>query len=352
MAGKVSDIKKRVRGSIFLPNQPAPGSAGARVRSGIFPNVLETVLVSGPANNSVVKDTRVDFVLDGWQVLPFKKTSRFEVWLSGVDAGWRETYDHATYNLPPGPKDYIFLARAKNDLGEVDATPLVINFSVAISPYFGQFDISNVNKQGTSDKPQYEKITLYSRNDSPVNITGWRVAVKRSGFSFVIPTAARIYDPRDFLGNDQIVLNKSGYLDIFVGKRSPVGVNFQENSCQGYLSDGFESYDYLSGYSCTLPDPSSYSNFSLSCRNYLRGIGSCRNVDLLYYQFTTDPECRDFVVRNYNYQACVARSKNRAEFYAGRWRIYLGRTDEILDDLNDTIYLYDSRGLLAASYSY
>ncbi|MEK9185492.1 MAG: hypothetical protein AAB863_01830, partial [Patescibacteria group bacterium] len=65
-----------------------------------------------------------------------------------------------------------------------------------------------------------------------------------------------------------------------------------------------------------------------------------------------ESECRDFIIKNYNYQACVARSKDRMEFYSGKWKVYLGRSEDIMDDLNDTIFLYDSRGLLVDKYKY
>ena len=87
-------------------------------------------------------------------------------------------------------------------------------------------------------------------------------------------------------------------------------------------------------------------------QGYLNGISSCKEPRLEYFSFINEPSCREFITKNYNYQACVERSKNQASFYLGKWKIYLGHNEEILDDLDDTLYLYDSMGLLVDTYSY
>lgn len=355
-AGKISDIKKRVSNSIFLPKKQTSSTSSSNTKSassGIFSSPLETVITAGPENNSFVQDIKVTFVLDGWQILPFKKTTNFDVWLVGVDSGWRNASKQVSYNLPPGKQTYTFMARAKIG-SSYDVTPVVRNFTIYTSPYFGKISISGINKIGTAKNPEYEKFSITAGNiESPINISGWKVTVKRSRFSFSIPSAQKLYDPRSPSNDNVVVLNKSNSAEILVGRRSPLGVNFQENSCQGYLTGVFESPDSLSGSGkCRLPDSSSYGGFSKECRNFIRGINSCRNVSMVYYQFANEPSCRDFIIKNYNYQSCVERNKDGVDFYLNHWRIYLGRNDEILDDLNDTIYLHDGQGLLVAAASY
>jgi hypothetical protein len=354
-AGKISDIKKRIRissGSVFLPRDRSIDVSLMRER--IFSSPMETAIVSGPAQNGITEDTRVEFKLDGWQILPFEKTTRFEVWLIGFDTAWKESSSQVTYNLPPGKKAYSFLARAKNKNNEVDLSAAVRNFTLQVSPYYGKLKISNVSYGGYNNKSQYEKLSISNQNaDGQVDITGWRIVANRSNLAFVIPTGANILDPRSISAYDRISLRKGGSAEIYVGKRSPVGVNFQENSCTGYMSNLFEGYDSLSGSgSCPLPDRSEFERYSIECRTYLRGISSCRIPQLEYYRFANDPDCRDFVIKNYNYQACVSRARGKAEFYSGKWKIYLNRGDGIMDDLNDTILLYDSQGLLVDRYKY
>ena len=354
-AGKVSDIKKRIRipaGSVFLPRDRSVDVG--LIRDSIFSSPMETAIVSGPDQNGIIENTRVEFKMDGWQILPFERTSRFDVWLVGYDTVWKETSSQISYVLPAGKKTYTFLARAKNKKGGVDSTAAVRSFTVQVSPYFGKVVINNVSYRGYSNKPQYEKLSVTNQSsDSQVEVTGWRVVANRSNFSFVIPTGANVLDPRSTAGYDRISLRRGGSVEIYVGKRSPVGVNFQENICAGYMSGLFEGYDSLGGYgSCPLPDKSEYERFSIDCRTYVRGISSCRIPQLEYYKFANEPECRDFIIKNYNYQACVSRSRNKAEFYSGRWKIYLGRGDEVMDDLNDTILLYDNQGLLVDRYKY
>ena len=354
-AGKVKDIKKRIKipaGSVFLPRDRSVDVS--LIRDGIFSSPMETVIVSGPAQNGIVEDTRVEFKLDGWQILPFVKTTRFDVLLVGYDAIWKESSAQVSYNLPAGKKTYTLLARAKNSKGEVDSSAAVRNFTLQVSPNFGKIKISNVSYRGSGNKSQYEKLSITNQGpDAQIEVTGWRVVINRSNFSFVIPTGANILDPRSTLGYDRIALRRGGSVEIYVGKRSPVGVNFQENLCTGYMSNLFESYDSIGGYgSCPLPDKSEYERFSVTCRTYVRGISSCRIPQLEYYKFINESECRDFIIKNYNYQACVARSKDKMEFYSGKWKVYLGRGEEIMDDLNDTIFLYDSQGLLVDKYKY
>ena len=352
-AGKVKDIIKRsvVRSSYIPPTNDPQVRA---MRNRIFYSPLETVITGGPNNNSYVQNTKVDFTLDGWELVPFKKISRFEVWLIGYDGGWKEVSSAVSYNLPPGQKTYTLLARAKNGQGEYDATAAVRTFGTNVSPYFKQVNISGVDYRGASQKSYYEKITLTNNSSNlPINITGWTINTKRNNFSFSIPAGTSILSPRDNNNTDPIVLGRGNSATIYVGKISPVGVNFQENACTQYYRSAFESYDALSGYgSCPLPDPSAYNNFGLACRQYVRSISGCSIPKLTLFQFANDSDCRDFIIKNYNYEACVGRARNSASFYSGRWHIYLGRNYEILDDLNDAISLYDNKGLLVDAYSY
>lgn len=356
-AGKVSDIIKRSalsRGSVFLPKDRSTDIS--IMRDSIFGSPLETVFISGPNQYGAVEDTRVDFKLDGWQILPFGKTNRFDVWLIGIDTGWRETSAQFSYNLPPGPKTYTLLARAKNSRGEIDSSPVSRTFSTQTSPFFGKIKLGGVSYNGSSNKPQYEKFSITNNSSDSldqIDVTGFRAVVNRSNFSFVIPTGTNILDPRNILANDRILLKRGNSVTFYIGKKSPAGVNFQENSCTAYLNNLFEGYDSLSGYgSCSLPDKSEYDRFSVACRTYIRSISSCRIPQLEYYRFANEPECRDFIIKNYNYQACVSRARDSAEFYSGRWKIYLSRGEEVMDNLNDTIFLYDKSGLLVDRYKY
>lgn len=352
-AGKVGDIRKRIRTkvSVFLPPSQAQLQSA---KTSIFFSPMETAIAGGPEQNSTIQYTKVDFLLDGWQVLPFKKTTRFDVWLIGYDTGWRSVSHKVSYNLPPGPKTYTLLARAKNEKGEFDNTAAARSFNVDVSEYFGRVKIIGVNYRGSSNRPNYEKITISNRAvDTGVNITGWTLKTRRFKHFVEIPKASAVFNPRNLDAGDNIYLAKGGTVDFYVGKRSPLGINFQENSCDGYLAGSFESYDALSSTGrCLLPNPASYSDFSISCRNFVRSISSCREPKLEYYSFINEPSCRDFIVKNYTYQACVERARRQASFYLGRWKVYLGRNAEILDDLDDTVYLYDNKGLLVDVYGY
>ena len=352
-AGKISDIKKRVR-SVFTPKPFSLSPTATETRNRIFYSPTETIITAGPENNGLIQDTHVEFVLDCWQIVPFEKTTRFDVWLMGFDGGWKEVSNRVVYDLPPGQKTYTLLARAKNSQNEYDNSAAVRTFSTNVSPYFKKLSISNVNYRGDYNKPQNEKIAIYNNSSGKqVNISGWKIVTKRFNFSFEIPRAASVFNPRDLSANDPIVLRQGNSVDIYVGKRSPLGVNFEENSCTSFFSGAFEGYDALSGYgSCPAPDPSSYNQYGVDCRSFIRGLSSCREPQLAYYQFINEPSCREFIIKNFNYQSCVERARNKADFYSGRWKVYLARNEEILDDLNDTIYLYDGQGLLVDKYSY
>ena len=359
-AGKVKDIVKRskIKSSVFLPSSRQVQTQV--IRNSVFFSPLETAITDGPEHNSAIQTTKVDFTFDGWQVLPFEKIKRFDVWLIGYDNGWKETGSKISYNLPPGKKTYTLLARAKNKAGEFDNTAAARTFMVDVSEHWGKIKIISVVHRGTTAKPHYEKLTLRNQaSDLGLNITGWKIKTKRFSFSFEIPLAARVYNPREPLASDPIVLTKSASVDIYVGKRSPLSVNFQENDCLGYLRRQFEGYDAVSGGSCPRPDPSSYNHLGLYCREFVPRIGNCETPQLSPTQFggsqyneKGEPACRDFILRSFNYQACVDRAKNRASFYLAKWKVYLGRTEEIFDDLDDAVYLYDGQGLLVDTYKY
>ena len=137
-------------------------------------------------------------------------------------------------------------------------------------------------------------------------------------------------------------------LDIIIGP-SPLGNNFRVNNCFSWLSTIY-SIDYSVDYCPGKFKIGELTDLDSSCQDLILRSSSCRtlNDDVLNNQTS---QCRDWALKNMNYNSCVSNHKNDSNFYKG-WKIYTGNSNLIFDSRHDKIELRDQNGLLVDSYEY
>ena len=91
--------------------------------------------------------------------------------------------------------------------------------------------------------------------------------------------------------------------------------------------------------------------FTGACTNYIYSLGTCQEPDLSNIQIpVNDYACRDYLEKNFNYQACFNTHRGDADFLLNQWWLWTGPSP--LDQFHDTVRLFDKNGLLVDQYTY
>lgn len=265
----------------------------------------------------------------------------------------------------------------------------VNNRTYTKSPWYGQVQVGRGNSSRT-EQPRQEYITLASSrgNDNPINITGWTLsnadnerlfdigggkveagktnrATIGEGVEVLLPEGRRATHWINLKPGDKAIvtsgtLYEKGDIDI--------ETNFRTNMCTGYLQKTGD-YSFTPSLALKCPLPKAVENFDTlpdSCYDFIKRMPKCHTPDtdpyrdregeLVRNHVDKNTEvsrfCRNFVVTNFSYGACVATHYNDENFLSPEWRIFLGRRWEMWKDRRDTIYLFDSSGRLVDYESY
>lgn len=198
-------------------------------------------------------------------------------------------------------------------------------------------------------------IRLYARldvGDQPVNITGWKV--KSNRLEFIIPQAVEIYQPSGVQTDSDIVLNTNNYVSIYSGT-SANNKNMRLNKCSGYLENNFD-FTPLLPQNCPTVYKNRYEITHLSgqCQTYLFSLGSCKPIDIAFYNSLTGTsegnDCRAYLNTVGTYGSCFEKYKRDKDFLSNEWKIWVG--ENILDSQHDRVNLFDKDGLLVSDYVY
>lgn len=208
-----------------------------------------------------------------------------------------------------------------------------------------QIKISNIYY--SSNQQQVSLTSSYS-NGGAIDITGWKIKSVIKGSEIIIGKGVNL--PQINVTLSDIWLKNGEPVDIIVGK-SPLVANFHINSCFGWLS-GLYNLDYSVSYCSDGFGFNDLIGLDSACKDLILGTGACRapsenvlNLNKNSYQ------CRQWVEKNMNYNACVSRHINDNGFYKG-WKIYTGNNNLIFDQRHDKIELHDQNGVLIDSYEY
>ena len=223
------------------------------------------------------------------------------------------------------------------------------------SPYRDQVTLSlGTAARDTHPDEEYLYMSASSRNDGPIDVTGWKIVSGATGRIASIPQGVLLPRSSSVNPSERIALSPGDRATVVMGE-SPVGMSFKENMCTGYL-DQFQDFTPSLSHSCPSPI-SDFDRFYMgsestldACRAYLSKSPRCeiprdapRNIG---------DECRAFIDTHLDYNGCVATHQSERDFLSDSWRIYLERDDEFFTKEHDTVKLLDVNGLTVDLVSY
>lgn len=257
-----------------------------------------------------------------------------------------------------------------------------------ISPWQNKLRIRTGNaKRAYQPREEYIVIEALRNNKEPINISGFVLEngkgnrlvyvggnlIRYQSEKVVIPQGMEFFWPKAQQYTGPIILKPGERAIVTTGRMPQVGpydinVSFKTNICTGYL-DRLPSYNFYPGISQKCPKPSSVPvNLAVEqkCLDYINRLNRChtpvfRDWVLIRGEYERNyvdnvgglsRTCQDFLRKHYNYEGCVANYLSDDNFYGNEWRIFLNRPFELWAEKNETITLYDTRGLVVTQISY
>jgi len=334
-------------------NYIGPASVAPIIKPGLI--FIDTEITSGPEEGEIIEDTnRVTFEFEA-KLFPSQSKERvsFETKIEGFDNDWRKSSSKKrTINLPPGPKEYTFLVRAKTK-NSIDLIPASRTFKINTSLYFGKIKISSVQIP-TSSRPSLITLRTYLKKEEEISITGWRIK-GGTGSSFVIPQGIEKYYSSPFynpVATDDILV-KQGDKVYLSSNSNPLGKgrDFRLNKCLGYLTN-YRDFPIPIPKNCLEPTRGEISHLNPCCQEFILRLRSCEIPDYSSnLKISRDSECVSYLNKNFNYNGCFRNYSKDENFLAKNWHIYLNR-NTVVNNSCDTLYLRDQNNLFVDKHSY
>lgn len=223
--------------------------------------------------------------------------------------------------------------------------------------------------------PRYEYITLKNNDkNKQINITGWSLTngkdrkyfpvndrqIKGVSNKVFIPKGTSIFIPNSVNLQEDIILAPNDEAIITTGVPFGVKTSFRENICSGYIQE-LEEYNFKPSLNNNCPDPEDeegVSSLDDTCYKFVRQMSSCHTPefkDVVYKN--KEPltgyvdnvgnltySCKEFIKKNYNYNACVLNHLSDENFFEKKWRIFLNHPFELWAKDREVITLYDNEG--------
>jgi len=245
-----------------------------------------------------------------------------------------------------GANNYDFFNSGETITTSVNGT---LRDSQAASSYKDQIIIRASAVATTNPQQEYITIRANYDNKNPINITGWVLKnnnneVATIGQGSYLPYSARINTTED-------IILKPGNEAVIVTGKSPIGTNFQINTCVEYFNQ-FQNFIPKLTSQCpyTSSVPGLYNLNDNQCIDYIESLPRCQmQTNMPWY---LQNECRQFINEHLNYNGCVNDYKNKKDFYSGDWRIYLGKSTDFWKDRRGSITIFDAMGNLVERVSY
>lgn len=274
-----------------------------------------------------------------------------------------------------GGGTYLGLPRAPFTIGNADVTlPSSSNtrsykpFSVfgstvgglpfgTPSPYRESIRLNGYvsSASSTSARKEYLRFDVATSAPAPVAITGWRLTSEITDNTARIPDGSPVPRLGTVNARQPIVLSPGERAIVHTG-RSPIGVSFRENVCSGYL-DEFQAFTPSLPKAC----PTALEEFEriygpyyvrdTSCIEYLKTINRCETVTYVSRRKIA-AVCRDFALKNLNYNSCVASHRDEATFPGKTWHIYLNQEDSLWRARGEIIKLFDVDMKTVGAFAY
>ncbi|MFN7088524.1 MAG: hypothetical protein ACK4NX_01705 [Candidatus Paceibacteria bacterium] len=103
---------------------------------------------------------------------------------------------------------------------------------------------------------------------------------------------------------------------------------------------------------CPRPTRWEIRHLSINCQDYINSLSTCQIPNPNDLRVRDEPECRQWIQENLNYNACVRTHQRDLDFWQKEWRAWLGINKVIYGRLSDSIRLYDTDGHLVDRRDY
>ena len=246
----------------------------------VVPKVsINTYITSGPREGEIINETNKVVFEFGSKVSPAEIEGRitYETKVEEFDENWKKTSsEERTINLPPGPKKYTFLVRAKIN-NVIDRTPAKRTFTINTSPYFSKVKISRAQPKSSS-RPSLITLSIQLGREEEINITGWNIKGKKG--SFVIPGGIEKYNPYYNPVPSESIFAKRSDTIYLSGASNPLGkgINFRPNKCLGYLTI-HRDFPISLSKNCPRPEKEEISHLEICCQEFIQDLGRCKIPD-------------------------------------------------------------------------
>jgi len=228
--------------------------------------------------------------------------------------------------------------------------------SLSRSTYRGVVSISRSTSgaKKTDPREEYLRISVSSRADEAVNVSGWKLVSEVTGKNSVIPYGTELPLSGIIIEREALILDPGDDAYLITG-RSPIGASFRVNMCMGYFGQ-YQTFSPSLRNSCPKPEDelADFSGIDLNreftCEDFVEDIPRCSIAPSI--PPTVSASCKGFVETNINYNGCVRNHQNDEKFFDDEWRIYLGRSGELWKKERETIRIYDNVGKLVDQISY
>lgn len=310
----------------------------------------ETSILSGPSQGEAIESTDISFTYTGTNPLGDVSELEFETYLSGYDDEWEGEGDDYVkeYDLSGWNGAFTFFVRAMNEEGYVDHSPASWSFQIGVSSNYGAVEIDDISYD--EDDFENDYLVLVNESDNAVNMGGW--TIETSNETADIPQAIhKLRYPFSASTPADIVLAPDDEVIISVGI-SPQGIDFRTNKCAGYLDQSEQFYPSLNE-DCPVFDASEYSHLKTACRSFIDDLDECEIPDYSSnYEVGVDNTCVAFLNEQFNYAYCYNDHYLEVDFFGDEWRVFLGKSIDILNNVSDKVILRDGNGLVVWEYEY
>ncbi len=292
-------------------------------------------------------------VEEGFFITPASPTKPSEIY-GEIPSFW-DFLKKPTVQLPSSPEEQIQqeIKQAQKEADQIEYDLEKIKEKEDKSIYKDKIEISRNYGSRTDVDEEYIKLKVNNLAGEKINISIWKLKSAVTGNEISLGEAVRLpYTSRK--NYKEAIFVSGGEEIIIVTGRSPIGYSFQVNKCSGYLGQ-FQNFEPRLSRNCPRVEDEDLpftgpNSFNDDCFDYIDGISQCETP--LEYPIDMQSECRNYLIKNTNYNSCIDNYKNDSNFYQPEWRIFLNRSSELWKKNREIIELRDEFGKLVDSYDY